>query len=92
MPLFTFITEINGSTLVEQLEAATVRKACEIWHSVSQARPEPFRASLYTYINPTPIEDSLNAWCYGGQSAAGHAYLTNIVATDSAEILLCSEE
>lgn len=81
MTLFTFITEVAGSTIVEQIEAQTVREACEIWHRVSMAEPEAFRASLFEYINPTPIKNSLNVWCYGGVDKKDRSLLVNIVAT-----------
>jgi hypothetical protein len=81
MTLFTFLTEVAGSTIVEQIEAPTLRDACEIWHRVSLADLEAFRASLFEYINPTAIEDSLNVWCYGGVDKNGRSLLVNVVAT-----------
>jgi hypothetical protein len=83
MTRFTFVAEVAGSTIVEQFEAPTLREACEVWHQKSLARPEAFRASLFEYLDPTPIEDSLNVWCYGALDRQGQSILVNIVATSA---------
>lgn len=75
--VFTFFTEKEGSTIIEQFAGKSVREAILIWRSHSQAYPgAPLEAD-----EPVPVDTVSNVWCISGLDPEGRLYLTHIVAT-----------
>ena len=78
---FTFLTEKEGSTIVEQFTAHNLLDAVVRWVHESQTRPgEPLEGDV-----PTPVEGIENVWCTAGHDPQGSFYLVHIVATSSTD-------
>lgn len=74
---FTFVTEKEGSTVIEQFKGADVEDATLRWLQGSQTHPgEPLEGDV-----PAPVETVENVWCTGGHDAQGTFFLVHIVAT-----------
>ena len=74
---FTFLTEKEGSTIIEQFTGADVGEAVLSWHRNSLTQPgEPLEGE-----EPTPVDTVENVWCIGGHDPRGAFFLVHIVAT-----------
>lgn len=75
---FTFFSEKDGSTLIEQFLGKDLREALADWYRGSIVKPE---APLFEDDEPASIVTVKNVWCISGHDINGKFYLTHIVAT-----------
>ncbi len=80
---FTFLTEVQGTTLVEQVEAADLAESVRRWYAVSAARPDRNDAVAYELDNPVSVQDVSLVWCLSGRTTSGQDFLAHIVETAS---------
>ena len=75
--VFTFFSEKEGSTLIEQFLGKDLREALGDWYRGSIIKPEaPFEDD-----EPARVLTVKNVWCVSGHDVDGKFYLTHIVAT-----------
>src|SRR4051794_10720798 len=76
--VFTFFSEKEGSTLIEQFLGRDLREALVDWYRGSIVKPEaPFDED----DEPARVTAVKNVWCISGHDVDGKFYLTHIVAT-----------
>jgi hypothetical protein len=80
MPIYTFITEKAGSTIIEQFSARTLRAARSRWHAASKAEPGPLPDQLED-MAPRPITGTTGVWCFDGLDPQNTFYLVHVVET-----------
>jgi hypothetical protein len=77
--VFTFITEKEGSTIIEQFSGRDVVEATLRWYKGSETHPgEPLEGIEEA---ATPVTSVEGVWCTGGHDPGGKFFLTHIVAT-----------
>ena len=75
---YTFITEKEGSTIIEQFSGIDVREATLRWYQRSETNPgEP----LEEIEEATSISGVKGVWCTDGHDPKGTFFLTHIIAT-----------
>jgi len=74
---FTFLTEKEGSTIIEQFEGRDVTEATLNWFHGSETKP----GKLLEGDEPTPINDVTNVWCISGIDNQGVFFLVHVVRT-----------
>lgn len=75
--IFTFFSEKEGSTVIEQFSGEDLHQALLAWHEGSIVKPGmPLEGD-----EPTPVETAKNVWCISGHDPEGKFFLTHIVAT-----------
>ena len=79
MSLFTFISEVAGSTVVEQDNGENVIEAIVRWSRSSQLKPS-LNDDLVD-ISATPVTEVSKVWCISGLTERGEIFITHIVAT-----------
>ena len=81
--LYTFLTETEGSTNVDQYDGSDVGEALRKWNRRSRLRPGFSEGQLFDQGRggPTPIKGRKATWCYSGTNASGQFFLVHIVAT-----------
>lgn len=78
--VYTFITEKEGSTIIEQFRGVDIREATLRWYRGSETKPgEPLLE--IEEDPPTPITGCKGVWCISGHDPEGRFFLTNVVAT-----------
>lgn len=83
--VFTFLSEKEGSTLIEQFLGKNLREALTDWYRGSIIKPEaPFED--FEDDEPARVLTVKNVWCISGHDVDGKFYLTHIVATVSQRI------
>jgi hypothetical protein len=80
--LFTFVTEVGGSTVTEQFEAPSLGEAIARWNSESETKPQ-VPAEYLDSEEPAAVEGTRNVWCLGEIGADDRFYLVHIVTTVS---------
>lgn len=76
--LFTFFTEKEGSTIIEQFRARSMQEAILNWYKQSQICPgEPVGGG-----EPVSVDTVENVWCFSGLDPNGRLYLTHVIATE----------
>jgi hypothetical protein len=75
-PVFTFVVDKQGGTLIEQFAGKNLKEATLRWYKESESMPGEPPEDL-----PVPIEDTKGVWCVSGEDAAGVFFLVNIIAT-----------
>ena len=75
--LFTFITEKEGGTYIEQFPGASLEEATLRWYKESETRPGELLEDRW----PVPIDGRKNVWCISGMDDQDVFFLANIVAT-----------
>jgi len=84
--VFTFFSEKEGSTLIEQFLGKDLREALVDWYRGSIVKPEaPFDED----DEPARVLAVKNVWCISGHDVDGRFYLTHIVATVPQSELPC---
>ena len=78
MPLYTFVTDKQGGTYIEQFSAADIDAAVRMWHDRSHTMPGPGDAED---LDPTLIKGMKKVWCIDGFDPAGVFYIVHIVET-----------
>jgi hypothetical protein len=74
---YTFFSEIEGSTLIEQFTGKDLGEAMAVWYRESKIKPEePMDGD-----EPAPVQTVKNVWCTSGYDLKGKFYLTHIIAT-----------
>jgi hypothetical protein len=76
--VFTFFSEKEGSTLIEQFLGKDLREALADWYRGSIVKP---KAPLFEDDEPARVLTVNNVWCISGYDIDGKFYLTHIVAT-----------
>lgn len=76
---FTFVTEKDGGTIIEQVQSQDIEDAVLRWHQKSQAVPGPLSESS----EPTLLEKAGSVWRTSGSDPAGTLYTSYIVATQT---------
>ena len=81
--LYTFITESEGSTVVEQFDSASMPEALRKWNEASVASPGFTEDQLFDSGSggPTAVQDRVATWCFSGINGSGKFLLAHIVAT-----------
>lgn len=74
---FTFVTEMNGATIIEQVQGQDIEDAVRHWHQHSQAAPGPSSDGS----GPTLLEGAGNVWRISASETAILYYTAHIVAT-----------
>ena len=78
MSLFTFLSEVRGSTIVEQCRAGNVRDAVLLWGRTSKVGPQ-FNDDIVT-VDITPVTGLAKVWCISGLTEeSGDLFITHIV-------------
>jgi hypothetical protein len=77
--LYTFVAECDGTTSLEQVEAATLVDAVRHWNSRDGTERIPVdRLDLH---EPTPITGLKRVWCISGISHLDKLYIVHIIET-----------
>lgn len=81
--LYTFLTETNGSTVIDQFEGRDLAKALRRWNKLSPVRPGFTEDELFDSGRggPTPVAGRKATWCFSGINSKGQFFLVHIVAT-----------
>jgi hypothetical protein len=79
MSLFTFVSEVASSTVVEQSHGDDVIDAVTRWGRASQLRPKLNEDVIE--IDATPVSGVTDVWCISGLTEGGDVFITHIVAT-----------
>ncbi len=79
--IFTFFSEKEGSTIVEQFSGNDLSEAVSRWYGNSIVSPEGASES----DGLAPVHTVRNVWCMSGFDRQGKFFLTHIVATVSTE-------
>jgi hypothetical protein len=80
--VFTFFSEKEGSTLIEQFLGKDLREALVDWYRESIVKPEaPLEDD-----EPACVTAVKNVWCISGHDVGGKFYLTHIIATVSQRV------
>lgn len=79
MSLFTFLSEVAGSTVVEQTHGDDVIDAVSRWSRTSQLQPKLNEDVVE--IDATPVTGVIDVWCISGLTKSGDVFITHIVAT-----------
>jgi len=82
--LFTFVTEVSGSTLIEQFVGSSLQQAIAKYRKETQARGRFIDIEIDGRYDPTPITGTRNVWCITGLDPAKDLILTHIILTDHA--------
>lgn len=77
--LFTFVSEVAGSTVVEQAIGNDVVDAVRRWAGVSSIRPKLNEDIVG--IDATPVSGMAHVWCVTGLTAADDFFMTHVVQT-----------
>ena len=77
--LFTFVTEVAGSTIVEQSDGSNVVDAVRRWVRSSAFGPE-FNEDVVD-IDATPVSGVADVWCVSGLTKRGDFFISHVIAT-----------
>jgi hypothetical protein len=74
---FTFFSEKEGSTFIEQFSGKDLVEALADWYGRSIVEP----CEQLEGDDPTSVDTVKNVWCISGHDTGGKFFLTHIVAT-----------
>ena len=78
MPTYTFVTDKEGGTYIEQFKGGNIEEVVRTWHEKSHTIP----GSYESYgMEVTAVSSVKNVWCIDGHDPAGHFYIVHIIAT-----------
>ena len=83
--LFTFITEKEGGTLLEQFRGKNVENALLRWSHASKSNPCFERDRMAGEDGPVRITGLKRAWCFTGVDKTDTSFLVHIIATKESE-------
>ena len=78
MPLYTFVTDKEGGTYIEQFKGVDIEEAVLTWHDKSHTIPGPYES---LGMDVTRVSGVNNVWCVDGFDPAGRFYIVHIVGT-----------
>lgn len=79
--LYTFITEKEGGTLLEQFRGKNVEDALLKWSHASESKPRFDKERLVDEDGPVQITGLKQAWCFTGVDKNDVSFLVHIIAT-----------
>jgi len=79
--LFTFIIEMHGETLIEQIRAIDVNSAVLAWEKESILNLLLENRHEEAVVLPVPVKSCNNVWCYSVIDDKNMFYLVHIVLT-----------
>ena len=72
---YVFVSEVNGSTIVEQFSAVALSVALIEWHKNSQVEP----GDTFFLDDPTAVAGLTAVWCMSGFTIRNDSFLTHVI-------------
>lgn len=81
-PIYTFVTDKDGGTYIEQFEGADLEDAVLRWHDQSHTTPGPYPSGDKILA---PVPGIRGVWSLSGLDLDNRLYVTHVVPTSTAK-------